>query len=588
MIREIISDLGSFKPLRFREGLNIILADKTDKSTDRQSRNGAGKSSIIEIIHFLFGGEAGKGSIFRTQALQDHTFFIDFDLGDEKTTIGRSGQKPADIQILHGSTGKWPYQPRQNKKYSHPIISNVHWRETLGNITFGLDVHQEIGKSPFEPTFRQLFSYFVRRHSSGAFHEPQSQNSKQQSWDIQVALSFLLGLDWTIPRRFQELRIKERTIKELRKGIKEGGFVGFLEAAADIRTRVTLTEARVRRFQTALAEFRVVPEYSALEREANEITARIRSHSDDNTTDRALAAKLEEAFHQEDPPGVAQLGQVYKEAGVILPEKVTKRFEDVIKFHQAIIENRRAHLQSEIDQANRRIAGREREMAERETRRAQIMGILRSGGALEHYTKIQEELARSEGEAQSLRQSLMLAEDLENRQTSVAIERTQLLQRLQEDHHEQEETIRNAIIKFGELSSELYERAGNLVISTSEGGPRFEVKIEGARSRGITNMQIFCFDMMLMALNAERGLGPGFLVHDSHLFDGVDERQVANALQIGSEKAKEHNFQYIVTMNSDALPKEGFRHDFNVRDFVIEPQLTDETETGGLFGIRFG
>ena len=72
-------------------------------------------------------------------------------------------------------------------------------------------------------------------------------------------------------------------------------------------------------------------------------------------------------------------------------------------------------------------------------------------------------------------------------------------------------------------------------------------------------MQIFCFDMMLMEICQKQGRGPGFLIHDSHLFDGVDERQVAKALQLGAERAEASGFQYIVTMNSDALPKDGFR-----------------------------
>jgi len=63
--------------------------------------------------------------------------------------------------------------------------------------------------------------------------------------------------------------------------------------------------------------------------------------------------------------------------------------------------------------------------------------------------------------------------------------------------------------------------------------------------------------------------------------------QVAKALQIGSETADELGFQYIVTMNEDAVPAElpeGFVFD----DHVIPTHLTDATEDGGLFGIRFG
>jgi len=90
-----------------------------------------------------------------------------------------------------------------------------------------------------------------------------------------------------------------------------------------------------------------------------------------------------------------------------------------------------------------------------------------------------------------------------------------------------------------------------------------------------------------MRFYAERGIGPGFLFHDSHLFDGVDERQVAKALQLGGEMANQLGFQYIVTMNEDAVPSE-LPTDFDLRQYIVPTRLTDATEDGGLFGIRFG
>ena len=138
-----------------------------------------------------------------------------------------------------------------------------------------------------------------------------------------------------------------------------------------------------------------------------------------------------------------------------------------------------------------------------------------------------------------------------------------------------------------ELSSSLYERAGNLTIDITPGGPKFDVHIAGERSKGIINMQIFCFDLMLTEIGVRRGRWPGFLIHDSHLFDGVDERQVAKALQIGAQRAEANGFQYIVTMNSDSVPKDGFIEGFSLQNHVVPTKLTDETETGGLFGFRF-
>ena len=100
-------------------------------------------------------------------------------------------------------------------------------------------------------------------------------------------------------------------------------------------------------------------------------------------------------------------------------------------------------------------------------------------------------------------------------------------------------------------------------------------------------MQIFCFDMMLMRLCMKRKIGPGFLVHDSHLFDGVDGRQVAKALEVGARTAAELGFQYIVTMNSDDAFKET-NANFDLQPYILPTRLTDATEDGGLFGIRFG
>lgn len=57
MIRELKSDLESFKTLTFGPGLNIILTDKSRDATDPQSRNGAGKTSFVELVHFLLGAD---------------------------------------------------------------------------------------------------------------------------------------------------------------------------------------------------------------------------------------------------------------------------------------------------------------------------------------------------------------------------------------------------------------------------------------------------------------------------------------------------------------------------------------------------
>jgi len=101
-------------------------------------------------------------------------------------------------------------------------------------------------------------------------------------------------------------------------------------------------------------------------------------------------------------------------------------------------------------------------------------------------------------------------------------------------------------------------------------------------------MKTFCYDMTLSMLRSETPDSPGILIHDSTIFDEVDERQVAKALQLAYRKSNENGFQYICTLNSDIIPYNDFQDEFKEQfDSFIAIRFTDATEDGGLFGKRF-
>lgn len=586
MIRRFGSDLASFKTLAFKPGLNILLADKSEGANDRQSRNGAGKTSFVELVHFLFGADVRKESIFRSEVLTEWTFDVAVDVAGEAISAARSGAKPSRL-LINGAVEDWPIAPQFDEAAGHFELSNEQWKANLGKLWFSLPLSAGDENERFQPSFRSLFSYFARRQLSGGFQQPMQHSTMQQTWDQQVSICYLLGLDWTIPGKFQELRGQEKVAQELRKAAKSGDLGRYFGKAADLRTRLTIAEARAIRLREQLTSFEVVPEYKELEREANVITREIDALNVDNVMDGDLLQQLRASLGEEGAPDLGDVTKLYAEAGVVLPDMVRRRFDDVERFHRSIIENRRAHLNAEITSAEARIVERDQLTAERDRRRRQIMNVLSSGGALEHYTNLREEAGRAEAEVEGLRQRLETAERIESTKAELDIERANLTKALRDDLHERNDILREAILTFEALSESLYEKAGSLTIAETGGGPQFDVHIDGQRSKGITNMQIFCFDLMLTEISLKHGRGPGFLLHDSHLFDGVDERQVAKALQLGAERAEAAGFQYIVTMNSDVLPQEGFRPGFKIRDHVLETKLTDATDTGGLFGLRF-
>ena len=453
---------------------------------------------------------------------------------------------------------------------------------------FSLPVSQD-KRNPekFTPKFRSLISYFIRRESEGGFMDPTRQSTVQSLWDEQVNVSFLLGIDWTVSQKWQLVREREKTLDELRKALKEGALGDYIGTVAELRTQLALSQRRTSQLRENLQSYQVLPEYEQLEQEASALTRELGVLHDENSVDNQLLHDLRDAVSSEESPqNTNEISHLYSEVGVFLPELVKKRVDEVYAFHSSIIQNRRNYLSSEILAAEQRVLRRNQDIQKKEARKSDLLKILMSHGAVDQFVRLQSELARLEAETEFLRQKLLSAEQLESQRAELEIERSQLLLRLQQDFREQAGLVTDAIITFEGISKSLYENAGNLTISEAMNGPQFDISIQGQKSTGINKMQIFCFDMMLMILCAKRGIGPGFLVHDSHLFDGVDSRQIAKALQVGILLSKEFGFQYIVTMNDDDLPRENLTG-VALNDYIVPVQLTDATDDGGLFGFRF-
>lgn len=573
MIHRIISStLQSFKNIEdFKPGLNVLLAQKVEEATEKQTRNGAGKTSFIELVHFLLGANTGKDSIFQTKALDEHSFRMEFDLKSKHTVVERRCGKKTPIFVIDPSDVRLE-------------LTATDWGTRLGEEMFGLQSLEKAGSKP--PSFRTLFSYFVRRQANGAFMVPEKHSTHQQNDDMQTALMFLLGLDWQIARDWQTVRDRERSLDELKKAASNGSFSCIIGKTADLRTEMSIKEDRLKKLRLEIDTFNILPEYQELEIESDKLTRQLNELANANIIDLSAIRDLESALESENPPNHEDLQAVYQEAGVVLPGLVKQRYEAVKSFHESVVRNRKDYLSSELESAKLRIERRNSEKIELDKRRGEIMRILKSHGALEQFTNLQSELGRLESEVESLRQRFKAAEKLESGKNELKIERNQLTIRLRRNFDEQAERLAEAIVAFENTSKLLYESAGSMTIDDTSNGPKFKFPMQGERSKGIKNMQIFCFDMMLMRLCAKRNIGPGFLIHDSHLFDGVDGRQIISALRVGSEIAQELGFQYIVTINEDDATKET-NQGFNLQDFVLAQRLTDATEDGGLFGIRF-
>lgn len=583
MLYRLSADHPSFKTIEFRKGLNIVLADRQipadgdERAPQRRTRNGAGKSSIIDLVHFLLAGDA-EGAL-KAEALRDWSFELSLDVGDERLAVRRG---PASSRVSIRKDG-----PRFADSTDAEELTNAAWTGRLGKAWF----HLNGSRQPGAASFRQLISYFARRRRDGGYDDPVRTFRAQANAVSETNLAVLFGLDAEVVRRFhraknalKQIQTAQKALRDLDKTAPAGTRRVDLEAglSAQIAAATLARDHLDERIQS----FNVLPVFRELEQELATLNEHSRDLSDEDVLDREAIDANRRALGAEEQDRAPRLEALFAEARMVFPDIVNRRYEEVARFHHRLIENRHAQLQSEIASAQHRIEERRPTREQVEVRRRQITAALRTGGPADELLRLRDELSERDGVVRALDARLNEARRLETQAEEKQQEIEDATRALRQDRRERSAGANQASRTFSEISERLYETPGELVISANELGLRFVPSIPSSQSAGVMSMQIFCFDFTLASLCRSRGTGPGFLVHDSHLYEPVDGRQFARALRIGAEYAEEIGIQYIVTLNSDELARAETEGGEDFRSFVLSPMLSDSPE-GGLFGMRF-
>jgi len=135
MLIEIRSDVFSQTAIKFHEGLNVVLGDSV-------ATNSIGKSTLLMLVDFSFGGESfipnDGGAV---ENLGHHSYFITYEFGDEKFIFKRSTFKSDLVYIC------------SNEYEENEAISLEHYKSFLKS-QYELD--------SFDLSFRSIVSLFSR------------------------------------------------------------------------------------------------------------------------------------------------------------------------------------------------------------------------------------------------------------------------------------------------------------------------------------------------------------------------------------------------------------------------------------------
>lgn len=575
-LRSVGSHDRRFKPAVFHTGLNLVVADRTAESVQGDSRNGTGKSSLVRILRFLLGGQLPDD--LRHPALSGHIFTAGL-------SLPATGTVSESVQVARGvSTPTRVLVQGWSETGSRQDIHVDEWRSLLATHAFGL-----AGDSP-KPSSGQLWGQLIRTY----FSDPTKTYPNEAEWETGVRLGYLLGLSPQVLSKAGEVGRLEKQRKAVRAAVGEGALSHLSLDEAGLRSQLAAARHQRDRMRESLGAFRVDEQYAEHQRNADALSAEIRALNDEALAIERRATELRRALQSDvetasDGELERRVAQVYSEAQVVLPEAVARRFEEVSAFNASLLRNRRIHLEQEQRSVAERLDGLAGQRRQLDGQRQEVMRILASSVALDTFLEGQRSLAAMDATVAELERRLDSATSMGQLSNAVRIATAGAVEGVRGEILERSQQLDSPISLFHELGAEIYNdrQAQLLVAPAPKGALRVDPQIDGDASDGIRGVETFLLDMVSLVTALPLGRAPGLLVHDSHLFDAVDHRQVASCLSIGARLAAEAGFQYVVTMNSDFLASVESEGGFNRSEYVVPLSLTDANEDGGLFGFRF-
>ncbi|MEV5317118.1 hypothetical protein AB0K92_05460 [Streptomyces sp. NPDC052687] len=452
---------GSFREVSFQDGLNLIVAERNAASSDRDSRNGVGKSTLVEIVHFCLGSSVTQKNVIYQLRGDEWEFSLDLEYGFCSFTVRRSLDKPAVVTLTNPARDLPSMDAAKVSLNGDIEISVKSWKEILGEICFGLT--EEMAAEKYSPTFRALISYFARS-GRDAYLDPFTTSRQIRSYQKQVYNAFLVGLNWRHASEWQVLKDQE---KKVRAPSQESTTYKRSTLAALENEQVRLL-ADQQRLRNQVAEFRVVPEYSAVQEQTQHLTTEMRELVNESAILKQKIARYEEQMSAESPGDLNRVKDIYNEVGLLFPDNVSRELSDVIRFHNEVTAHRREYLQNEVVHLRARASEISATLNELDNQRAELIRLLNEGGAVEDLGQLQFRLGRTEERLEEIGKRIAELESSAAEEATVASGRQALLSRALLDRAERRPKWSSVTSRFVEVTQYLYGQPGEINFGLNE------------------------------------------------------------------------------------------------------------------------
>jgi uncharacterized protein YydD (DUF2326 family) len=544
-----LSDGKSFTPIKFEQGLNIILGDRSPENADsnqKEKMNSVGKSLLIEMINYCLMKDPKRS---RVKKIPEDTLprscylclelECETDKAIKKILVRRSLHENNPITIaVNDEVAEFEYRDFDKAA------------EYLGRYFIAPTLSER-------PSLRRMLSILIRDEKTG-FDNILYPNAASRSSNYATLISphvYLFGLSLEVIKQINEINKlieKSRSVSaDMQKRITVEGV-----KLSDVRLFINDLDREVKKLDVATRAMRPSEGSLKVLDELNKLNSDLEGLVAKKAAKESLARKIKSMPVQQHKIKPSELAAVYNKYKDGLGTLVAQTFEETLTFRNQIAEFENELMTDKITALNEEIHNLSREIEALDDKISKIyVGIGYADKvtdfrvALKEQTGSQEKLSR-------LKQYYKVYEEKESEKKRLSNERDALISAIEkkvESFKQELEGFENDLIEIHEA---IYDNAQcQFKIEINQKAPKqyltfnYRADLDGGASSD--RIKIFMYDVLLMLNNYTAQRHPLFLIHDN-VFSAVGKNDMVTSLNyLNSMFEKGYRFQYIVAINRD-------------------------------------
>lgn len=525
------------RDISFHKGLNLII-DETQTSSLQESGNNVGKTTVLKLIDFCFGGSGTNiynDSEFRGRANTALESFL-----KNNVIITLTLKEDLSIEDSAEITIRRNFLLRNDKIQE---IDGQYYNEN----NFDKKLKQLIFHTSSEkPTFRQIISKNIRYEKSRLENTVRVLHVTTTFEQYEALYFFWLGIDTDTASKKQKLQIAKSSEEAVLKRLKKE------TSLSEINQALSIIDGDINELRNLKKNFNTNEDYESDLITLNEAKAHINRLSTqigrlDIRRDIILEAK-EELQREVLNIDTDQLEEIYNTAKAFIP-KMHVEFKQMVEFHNKMLAEKLDFITKELPNIEQELLVANRNLRSLIIEEGSVTEKLNRAGAFEELERVIQELNKKYEQKgkyeEQLRQWTNSTEKLEQIEND--------LQEINTGISSYDKELETSIALFNKYFSKISQKlyGEQFILSQTKNERAYELKIGtiGGLGTGKKKGQIAAFDIAYVDFCDEKELPcVHFILHDQ--IENIHDNQ----LTLIAEVASENNIQFIVPVLKDKLP----------------------------------